>query len=213
MIYSYTVSLLMICSSYYIHRRIGINYYLSGIELLILASYLQMLQIRPRVFSFWIQRSFCYWTAVIFISNRLLFSLNIKSTWIDIYYCSWLLVHLSEILIFRPQQILRIIMVNCLQEFFSLYRIGGLQEVLSYLQEHIPVTRLLKIFWCTKVVISPLGIRYLYKTPVFNEVIYQFKMVSNESIEQIENVNYLNQSWTSSFYLTTIFHATETVLW
>jgi hypothetical protein len=90
-----------------------------------------------------------------------------------------------------------------LSQLISLYDNFGIQALLSYLQQHIHAVILLKIFWLTKIIVLPLGIRTLYTTP----------FIINTTIQNNTNETTMiyNETLTKTIYFTTLFYGTETV--
>jgi hypothetical protein len=88
-----------------------------------------------------------------------------------------------------------------LNDLIQLYDNLGIQTLLNYLQQHIHITTLLKIFWLAKILILPLGIRTVYTNPFLNNT-----TMENET----EMINY-NETLTKTIYFTIVFYGTETM--
>jgi len=158
-----------------------------------------MLNIRPYVNTHIIQKQLCYSAPFIYLIIRYLFPLKFSLYLLNIYYFFWLLIHLLESIIYQRYFIINLIRFSLLNEIINLYENFGIQTLFNYLQEHIHIVRLLKIFWLTKIFVLPLGIRTIYTNP--------FIIIKNET-----NLTNYNETLTKTIYFTSLFYGTETIL-
>jgi len=100
--------------------------------------------------------------------------------------------------------IITLIRIRFLNELISLYDNFAIQTLFNYLQQRIHVITLLKIFWLTKIIVLPLGIREIYTNPFVTNTTININII-NETI-----MNY-NQTLTKTIYFTTLFYGTETI--
>jgi len=97
--------------------------------------------------------------------------------------------------------IINLIRIRFLNELISLYDNFAIQTLFNYLQQRIHVITLLKIFWLTKILVLPLGIRTIYTNPYITNMTIQ-----NETI-----ITNYNVTLTRTIYFTTLFYGTETI--
>ena len=77
-----------------------------------------------------------------------------------------MLIHLSELLIHQSNLVIYLIRNRFLSQLISLYENYGIQACYSVIYNNdIDFVVLLKIFWLTKILVLPLGIRPLYTNP------------------------------------------------
>jgi hypothetical protein len=214
--YSYTTSLLVIYFDYQMSSKTdsqtssSINMYI--LQFLLSSVYLQMLNIRPHVRSYKLQTRLCHLAPFVLIITRYLISSNYNTYLLKLYYLIWTFVHLSELFIFHQQTIINLIRVHFIQEHYRLYENFGLQTLLSYLQTRIHMTTLLKIFWLTKIIVVPLGLRTVYTNPYIVNVTLNINTTDlNDNITIEENLVSYNETLIKTIYFTSLFYGTETM--
>lgn len=215
MFYSYTVSFLVIYFYYQMHRLTDMHINMILLQIILSSVYIQMINMRSTVQSTALQRTLCYLVPVLFVITRFLFPSNFGLYIWKSYFLIWTSVHLSEALVFQRSTIIRSIRSEFVNDMMVLYENRGFQIVLNYLQENIHIVSLLKIFWFTKILISPLGIRAVYTNPFVNNVTRDWNLTAltshltiNASMENRWNYN---ETHASTMYFTAIYYGTETV--
>jgi hypothetical protein len=185
------------------------------LQIILSSIYIQMINMRSVVQSTALQRTLCYLVPVFSVIVRFLFSSSFGLSIWNSYFLIWTSVHLSEALVYQRQTIIRSIRSEFVNEMLALYENRGVQMVLNYLQENIHIMSLLKIFWFTKILISPLGIRAAYTKPFVNNgtvdwnlPLLNTNLTISESMEI--RLNY-QETLTSTMYFTSIYYGTETV--
>lgn len=202
--YSYTISLLVIYFYYQINRLTNIQINMFILQFILSSIYVQMLNIRFHVYTHSIQKNLCYLAPFLHLITRFLLPLKYSIYIQNIYYFFWTLIHLCELLIYQRNMIITLIRVRVVNELMNLYDNFGIQTLINYLQQRIHVTTLLKIFWLTKIIVLPLGIRTIYTNPYITNITIN-NNITNETI-----MNY-NETLTKTIYFTTLFYGTETV--
>lgn len=173
--------------------------------------YNQMLNIRPISYSTLLERRFCFVAPFIFILGRYILPTRYGMPLLNVYYLVWALVHLSEALIDQRQTIFHLMRTEFLNEIIALYQNLGLQTVFGYLQEHIHIVTLLKIFWLTKVVVSPLGFRETYSNPFLNNATRPWNDTTTNVTLALNETFVYNETLSKTVYFTTLYYGTETV--
>ncbi|CAF3779579.1 unnamed protein product [Adineta steineri] len=201
--YSYTLSLLVIYLYYQINRFMDIQINTFVLQFILSAIYIQMLNIRSPVYTYPIQKRLCHIAPILYLVTRYIFPLTYSIYILNIYYLCWILIHLSEALIFQRDMIIHLIHIRILNQLINLYNNFGIQTLFNTLQHRIHVVTLMKIFWLTKIIIIPLGFRAVYTHPfIINTTTID---TTNETI-----LNY-NTTLTKTIYFTTLFYGTETI--
>ncbi|CAF1112000.1 unnamed protein product [Rotaria sp. Silwood1] len=214
--YSYTTSLLVIYFDYQmsyktdIQSSSSINTYI--LQFLLSSIYIQMLNIRPRVGAYKIQTRLCHLAPFVLIVTRYLISTDYNISILKFYYIIWTLVHLSELFICHQETIINIIRNRFLHDLYHLYENFGLQTLINYLQTRIHINTLLKIFWLTKIIVLPLGIRTIYTNPYISNVTLNINMtnLNNNITLDDKKLNY-NETLVKTIYFTSLFYGTETI--
>ena len=211
--YSYMISCSIIIFSYQIHRRAGSTQNLFVVQLLLLLIYIRLFQLRPRISSTDFQEYLCFPVPILYVVNRYSYLLNINTSWLNSYYFLWLIVHLSEIFIFQRKKLTNVIRREFWNRIISLIDNGGVQVIFNHVYDHIPITQLLKLFWLAKLLVVPLGIRALCTSPFLNQTTMLNNLTLENNHSSIESHLNDNETLVKTAYFTTIFYATETVLW
>ena len=215
MFYSYTISFLVIYFYYQMHRLTEIHINMLLLQIILSLVYIQMINMRLTVQSTALQRTLCYLAPVFFLITRFIFSSSFGLfTW-KCYFLIWTSVHLSEALIYQRQTIVRLLRSEFVNDLINLYENRGLQIILNYLQENIHIVSLLKIFWFTKILVSPLGFRAVYAKPFLNNASRQWNLTLLNSTLTVtgamENRLDYNETLATTMYFTAIYYGTETV--
>lgn len=171
-----------------------------GIQLLISLIYIQMIQIRSNVFMFKLEKTFCQISLFLFIITNL-FSIKENFYMINGFFLTWLFIHILEVIIYHQAHISYILRVEFFNRIIRLYENFGIQSFINYLQQRIPMITLLRIFWLTKIIILPIGIRQIYTNPY----------VINTTIKSDDNttISY-DESFAKTVYFTFLYYGTET---
>lgn len=213
--YSYTISFLVIYFDYQM-TSLAENPTSSSINMCVLqfllsSVYIQMLNIRPKARSYKLQTRLCHFAPCALLMTRFLLSSNWSIYLLKSYYVVWALIHLSEFLFFHQHILTEIFSLRLMKELFHLQQNFGFQTLISYLQTRIYVGTLMKIFWLTKILVLPLGIRSIYSNP------YIMNITSNinetDSIEHLtfdEKYTNYNETSMKTMYFTALFYGTET---
>ncbi|CAF4154403.1 unnamed protein product [Rotaria sordida] len=210
--YSYTISLLVIYFDYQmsyktdIQSSSSINTYI--LQFLLSSIYIQMLNIRPRVRSFKIQTYVCHLAPFVLIVTRYLISTDYNKFILKFYYIIWTFIHLSELFICHQETIINIIYNRFLHDLYNLYGNFGLQTLINYLQTRIHINTLLKIFWLTKIIVLPLGIRTIYTNPYISNI--NITNLNDNITLDDKQINY-NVTLVKTIYFTSLFYGTETI--
>lgn len=214
--YSYTISLLVIYFDYQMSSMTdnqsssSINMYI--LQFLLSSIYIQMLNIRPRVRTYKIQTRLCHFAPFMLIITRYLISTNYNNIILKFYYLIWLFVHLSELIIYHQQTIINLIRVEFIYELYHLYQNFGFHTLISYLQTRIHVGTLLKVFWLTKIIVLPLGIRTIYTNPYINNSTININTTNlNQNITLQDSHSNYNETLVKTIYFTSLFYGTETM--
>lgn len=163
-----------------------------------------MLSLRSHVYIYIIQKSICQLAPFVFLIMRYLLSIKLSTYVTNMCCLFWILIHIFEIVISHQEIIIYFIKIRFLNELLSLYENLGIQALFSYLQQRIKVTMLLKIFWLTKIMIIPLGIRTIYTNPFITHNTTDGN-ITNEMITDY------NETLSKTIYFTTVFYGTETM--
>jgi hypothetical protein len=214
--YSYTISLLVIYFDYQMTSMTdnpttsSLNMYI--LQFLLSSIYIQMLNIRPRVRSYKFQTRLCHFAPFVLIITRYLISSNYSIYLLKCYYLIWTFVHFSELVFFHREALIDVFNVQLIQELYHLYQNLGLQTLISYLQTRIYVGTLLKIFWLTKIIVLPLGIRTIYTNPYIANTTLNMTIINlNENLTlDDKHLNY-NETLVKTIYFTSLFYGTETM--
>lgn len=214
--YSYTISLLVIYFDYQmsyktdIQNSSSIDTYI--LQFLLSSIYIQMLNMRPRVTAYKAQTRLCHLAPFVLIVTRYLVSTNYSTSILKLYYMIWMLVHLSELFIFHQKSIVDVMQNRFIRDLYHLYDNFGLQTLLNYLQTRIDVATLLKIFWLTKIIVLPLGIRTIYTSPYISNTTLNINMMndSDDTTTEAKDITY-NQTLVKTIYFTSLFYGTETI--
>jgi len=183
----------------------SINMYI--LQFLLSSIYIQMLNIRPRARSYKMQTRLCHLAPFVLLTTRYLISSNYNIYLLKLYYLIWTFVHLSELFICHYQTIINLIRSGFLHDLYHLYENLGFQTLINYLQTRIHIGTLLKIFWLTKILVLPLGIRTIYTNPYIANVTLNI----NENITlEDKYINY-NHTLVKTIYFTSLFYGTETM--
>ena len=76
--------------------------------------------------------------------------------------------------------------------------------LINSLQQRIDFVTLLKIFWLTKIIILPLGLRQMYTNPfVVNTTINMDTLDNNVTLDY-------NETFSKTIYFTLLYYGTET---
>ncbi len=199
--YSYSISFFVIYFYYQINRLADIQINIIILQFILSFIYIQMLNIRFHVYTHKIQKKLCLSAPFIYLVTRYLFPLKFSIYLLNIYYLFWTFIHLFELLIYQRNIIINSIRFGLLNELINLYENFGIQTLLNYLQQHIHIVTLSKIFWLTKIFVLPLGIRTIYTNPYITNMTIQ-----NETI-----ITNYNVTLTRTIYFTTLFYGTETI--
>jgi predicted secreted protein len=197
--YSYAISLLVIYFYHQINRFANINMNMFILQFLLSCICIQMLNIRSHVYTYKLQIRCCYFAPFIFLITRYLLPFNI-------FYLCWMFIHFSELVIYQRNMIFYLIRNRFLSELINFYDNFGLQTLLAYLQQHIHIVILLKIFWLTKIIVLPLGIRTIYANPF----IINSTTKTDINITNTTDMVY-NETLIKTIYFTSIFYGTETI--
>ena len=215
--YSYTISLLVIYFDYHMtsvidNQSSSINLYL--LQFLLSSIYIQMLNIRPRVPSYKLQTRLCHFAPFALIITRYLLPSTLNIPVLRSYYLLWTIVHLTEIFFFHRQTIIDYVQNGFFQELYQCYQNLGLQGLFSYLQLRICIFTLLKIFWLTKIIVLPLGLRTPYTNPYITNATSNVHLIINSSqihLPDYQSMHY-NTTGLKTMYFTGLFYGTETIL-
>jgi hypothetical protein len=189
----------------------SINMYI--LQFLLSSIYIQMLNIRPRVRTYKIQTRLCHFAPFVLLITRYLISSNYNIYLLKFYYLIWTFVHFSELFICHQQTLINSIRIGFILELYHLYYNFGLQTLLTYLQTRIHVGTLLKIFWLTKIIVLPLGIRTIYTNPYIANVTLNINDTINLNDDitlEEKHINY-NETLVKTIYFTCLFYGTETM--
>jgi hypothetical protein len=162
---------------------------------------MQMLNIRSHVYTHTIQNRLCQLSPCLYLLTRYILPMKYSIYILNLFYFLWILIHISELLIYRRDRIHNSIRYGLLNHLINLYDNLGIQTLLNYIQEHIHIVTLMKMFWLTKILILPLGIRTIYTNPFLNNI-----TMKNE----LNIMNY-NETLTKTIYFTVLFYGTETM--
>jgi predicted secreted protein len=214
--YSYTISLLVIYFDYQMSSMTenpttsSINMYI--LQFLLSSIYIQMLNIRPRVRSYKIQTRLCHFAPFVLLITRYLISSKYSIYLLKCYYLIWTIVHFAELFICHRETMIASLRSQLINELYQLYRNVGVQALITYLQTEIHVGTLLKIFWLTKIIVLPLGIRTIYTNPYLTNVTLNINTTNlNENITlEDKHLNY-NETLIKTIYFTSLFYGTETM--
>ncbi|CAF2056268.1 unnamed protein product [Rotaria magnacalcarata] len=202
--YSYIISLLAIYLNYQIVRLSKFQINMFGIQLIFSLIYIQMINVRSHLNTYKIEKRLCQLSPLLFLFTRYLFSLKLNTYIIHLYYFLWICVHLFELVISQQETIFYIIRIRFLHELISLYENFGIQTLINSLQQRIDFVTLLKIFWLTKIIISPLGLRQMYTIPfVVNTTINMDALDNNITLDY-------NETFAKTIYFTLLYYGTET---
>src|SRR5205085_1055229 len=100
-VYSYTISFLVIYFYYQINRLAVVEINMFLLQIVLSFIYIQMLNIRFYVYTHKIQKQLCYLSPFIYLLTRYLFPLKYSIYILNIYYIFWILIHLSELFIYQ----------------------------------------------------------------------------------------------------------------
>jgi hypothetical protein len=196
----------------------SINMYI--LQFLLSSIYIQMLNIRPRVRSYKIQTYLCHLAPFVLLITRYLISSNYNRYVLKFYYLIWTFVHLTELLIYHYDRITDLFRIRYIHETYRLYETFGFQSLLNYLQTRIPITTLLKIFWITKIIVLPLGVRTIYTNPYIANVTLNTTVIRNDILNMTnlnENITlqdkqiHYDETLMKTIYFTSLFYGTETM--
>ena len=213
--YSYTISFLVIYFDYQM-TSLAENPTSSSLNMCVLqfilsSIYVQMLNIRPKSRSYKLQTYLCHFAPCALLLTRFLIPSSMSIYLLKSYYWIWALVHLSEFLFFHQHILTDIFSPRLIQELFHLQQNFGFQTLISYLQTRIYVGTLMKIFWLTKILVLPLGIRSIYSNPyIINATSHINETDSIESIAFDDKYTNYNETLVKTIYFTTLFYGTET---
>ncbi|CAF3342544.1 unnamed protein product [Rotaria socialis] len=214
--YSYTISLLVIYFDYQmsyktdIQSSSSIDTYI--LQFLLSSIYIQMLNIRPRVRAYKVQTRLCHLAPIVLIVTRYLISTNYNIPVLKFYYLIWTFVHLSELFLCHRQTILNLMRNRFINDLYHLYENFGLQTLINYLSTRIDVATLLKIFWLTKIIVLPLGIRTIYTHPYISNVTLNINMTNlNDNMTLYDKQTNYNETLVKTIYFTSLFYGTETI--
>jgi len=189
----------------------SINMYI--LQFLLSSIYIQMLNIRPRVRSYKIQTYLCHLAPFVLLITRYLISTNYNIYLLKTYYLIWTFVHFSEFFICHRKTIINLIRIEFIHELYHLYQHFGLHTLITYIQTRIHIGTLLKIFWLTKIIVLPLGLRTIYTNPyIANATLninHTINVKDNITLED-KHTNY-NESLVKTIYFTSLFYGTETM--
>ncbi|CAF0936144.1 unnamed protein product [Rotaria sordida] len=108
----------------------------------------------------------------------------------------------------QTQTIINIIYNRFLHDLYNLYGNFGLQTLINYLQTRIHINTLLKIFWLTKIIVLPLGIRTIYTNPYISNI--NITNLNDNITLDDKQINY-NVTLVKTIYFTSLFYGTETI--
>ncbi|CAF3774997.1 unnamed protein product [Rotaria sordida] len=202
--YSYIATLLVIYFYYQINRLTNFQINMFILQCLLSFIYIQMINIRTHVYTYKIQKKLCQFAPWLFIITHYLFSLKYSIYIINIYYILWTLIYLFELYLSQQDIITHLTRISFLNEFMNFYENFGIQTLINYIQQQIDIITLLKIFWLTKIIILPLGIRTTHTNPFLTDTI-----IKNTTIDDNITTNY-NETLTKTIYFTILFYGTET---
>ena len=226
--YSYTISLLVIFFDYQMTALLenstasSFNMYI--LQFILSSIYLQMLNLRPRVASYRIQTSLCHFAPFALIVTHYFVPFSMKYTVLRLYYLLWTSVHVFELFRYHSQTVIDLVRDRFLHELYPIHQNLGFQTLLDYVQSNANILTLLKIFWITKIVILPLGIRSLYRNPYLNNVTVSTTS-STEGLNNVADVDTsvdllssskspdsYEETFLKTIYFTCLFYGTETIL-
>lgn len=197
--YSYSITFFVIYFYYQINRLADIEQNTFILQFILSFIHIQMLNMRSYVHSHTIQTRLCYSAPFVYLLTRVLLPVRLSMMILNVFYFSWIGIHLSELFIYRRNQIFYSIRYDLLNNLVHFYENFGLQTLIDCLQQDIQFVVLLRIFWLTKILLLPFGIRTIYTHPdLFNN-----PSKFNES-------NYEETSG-KTIYFNVIFYGTETV--
>ncbi|CAF5032246.1 unnamed protein product [Rotaria magnacalcarata] len=182
------------------------------LQFLLSSIYIQMLNIRPRVRAYKVQTRLCHLAPIVLIVTRYLISTNYNIPVLKFYYLIWTFVHLSELFLCHQQTILNLMRNRFINDLYHLYENFGLQTLINYLSTRIDVATLLKIFWLTKIIVLPLGIRTIYTHPYISNVTLNMNMANlNDNMTLDDKQTNYNETLVKTIYFTSLFYGTETI--
>jgi len=194
-IYSYTISYLIIYFFYQINHSIIRQKYIFIFQFILSIIYLQILNIYSHIYIYKIQKFSCYFSLSLFFFTRYLFPLNVSIYLLNIYYSIWLLINIFDLILSLYDIIKHALRTDLYDELLNLYENFSIDTLADYLHEHVHLSILLKIFWLIKVFIVPLGIRTIYSNPY---IITKYETVYNVTLMK-------------TIYFTCLYYGTETM--
>ncbi|CAF2711084.1 unnamed protein product [Rotaria sp. Silwood2] len=203
-LYSYIITLLVIYFYYQINRLTNFPMNILILQCLLSLIYIQMINLRTHVYTYKIQKRFCLFAPWLFIIIRYSLSLNYSIYIINLYYLLWASIYIFELYLSQRETIIYVIRIHLLNELMNFYENFGVQRLINYLQQRIDLVTLLNIFWLTKILILPLGIRTMHTNPFITNTIIQ-----NTTNDINLTTNY-NETLTKTIYFTILFYGTET---
>ncbi|CAF3341250.1 unnamed protein product [Rotaria sp. Silwood1] len=197
--YSYIIRLIVLYLYYQSNRLTNFQLNIFILQCLLSLTYIQMINIRTHVYTYKIQKHFCLFAPWLIIITRYLFSLQYSINIINLYYFLWIFIYLFELYLAQQETLIYLTRIRFLNELMNFYENFGIQALINYLQQQIDMVTLLKIFWLTKILILPLGIRTIYTNPY----------LTNTTIDINLTTNY-NETIVKTIYFTILFYGTET---
>lgn len=194
-IYSYIISCFVIYFFYQLNYAKIREKNRLFLQLILSLTYLQMLNIYSHNYLHKIQKFFPYFSPILFIFTCYLLPLNISTYLLTIYCNIWLLINIFDLILSTYDKIKTSLTTDFYNELWIYYENFSINLLVTYLQEHIHLSILLKIFWLTKVLIVPLGVRTIYSNP--------YIITDNQANYDIT----LNKT----IYFTCLYYGTETV--
>lgn len=163
--------------------------------------YIQMLNMRTYVHSHTIQKRLCYAAPFAYLLTRTLLPTRYSMVILNLYYFIWITIHLSELIIYRRTRIFYCIRYDLLNNLLHFYENFGIQTLVDFFQQDIQFVVLLRIFWMTKIVLLPLGIRTIHSHP--------FLFYDHIKFNESDLLDY-QQTLGRTIYFNVIFYGTET---
>ena len=200
--YSYSISFFVIYFYYQINRLADVQQNMFILQFILSFIYIQMLNMRTYVHSHTIQKRLCYAAPFAYLLTRAVLPIRYSMVILNLYYFIWIVVHLSELIIYRRTRIFYSIRYDLLNNLIHFYENFGIQTLIDCLQQDIQFVVLLRIFWVTKIVLLPLGIRTIYTHPF---------LFNNQSKFNESDVLDYQQTLGKTIYFNVIFYGTETI--
>jgi len=164
-VYSHAGSFIAFYFYYQINHLHDIQLNIFIFQCILSITFLRMLVRRSHVYTHTIQKCLCYLAPFLYLLTRYCFSLKFSINFLNLYYFLWIIIHLSELIIYERNAITNSIRFGLLHELYNLFENFGIQTLFNYLQQHIQIVTLLKFFWLIKVFVLPLSIRTIYTSP------------------------------------------------